>query len=232
MNQMMKPLKLASVLAAGLLSVNVHAAAVSATASIMDLSGTLLNFSNDQFLSDASIPSQSGFDASTVLQSYYYTASDANGNYSYAEIDNTLAPLPQTHAGALRNGKGSATVLWTFDWTATGTGVASVDLQYLYSATVSNLLSGETGIASSSISAVLDGTSNKQDVLYYFNNQNGNTSGIADLILNFNVVAGQTGTISVVTASNAVSAVPVPAAVWLLGSGLLGLGGLAKRRQS
>jgi hypothetical protein len=32
--------------------------------------------------------------------------------------------------------------------------------------------------------------------------------------------------------SAAVSAVPVPAAVWLFGSGLLGLAGVARRKQS
>lgn len=209
-----------------------HAASVSATASIIDRTSSLLSFSNDQFLSDASTPFQSGFDAGSVLQNYYFNTTAGNGNTSYAQIDNSSAPFPQTSAGAGHDGKGSATVSWSFDWLATGTGTATLDLQYLYSATVLNIAAGETGKASSFVSVLLDGTHNIQEALYFFNNVNGNTSGINDLVLNFGVNAGDKGTFTVTTASNAIAAsvVPIPAAVWLLGSALTGLAGFTRRK--
>lgn len=229
-NQLTRKLGAAAVLVgAGLLSIDAHAASVTASAGIFGVDGgALLSFSNNQYMSDASTPLHSGFNASSVLQNYYF-----NDTPSFASIDDSLSPAPQTSAGATGNGQGSATVLWSFDWLATGTGAATFDAEYLYSSTVANLLSGETGIASASISAVLEGAQNQQNVLYYFNNQNGNTSGFENLTLNFTVIAGQTGTITLTVASNALAAsvVPVPAAAWLMGSALLGLGGVVKCRR-
>jgi hypothetical protein len=212
-----------------LLSIDARAASVTASAGIFNIDGgALLSFSNDQYMSDVSTPLHSAFNASSVLQNYYF-----NDTPSFAAIDNSFAPTPQTSAGASGNGQGSATVMWSFDWLATGTGSATFDVEYLYSVTVANLLSGETGIASASISAVLEGTQNKQDALYFFNNHNGNTFGDEHLTLNFNVSAGQTGTITLTVASNALAApaVPVPAAAWLMGSALFGLGAISKRRR-
>ncbi|HEY3700524.1 MAG TPA: hypothetical protein VGK97_14405, partial [Spongiibacteraceae bacterium] len=192
---------IALIAGANLLSTQAHAAAAAATAGIFGIDGgSLLTFSNDQYLSDASTPLHSGFNASSSLQNYFF-----NDTPSFASIDNSLAPAPQTSAGAVGNGSGSASVLWSFDWVATGNGTATFDAEYLYSATVANLVSGETGIASASVSAVLEGTQNKKDVLFYFNNQNGNTFGDEHLTLNFDVVAGQTGTISITVASNAIA---------------------------
>lgn len=219
---------------ATVLSTNAHAASASATAQIFGIDGgTLLSFSNDQYLTDVSTPYHSGFNASGAIQNYYFNDTQGS-NVSFAASDYSFAPAPYTTAGAVGSGNGSSAILWSFDWTATGTGTAIFDAEYLYSATVANLLSGETGIASASISAVLEGTQNKQDVLYYFNNSNGNTFGDEHLTLNFNVVAGQTGTISIAVASNALTApaVPVPAAAWLMGSALLGLGGIARSRSN
>lgn len=209
-----------------------HAASASATASIINLDGgTLLSFSNDQYLSDAATPFQSGFDAGNTLQNYSFNTTASNGDTSFASIDNGLSPLPQTSAGAVNNGQGAATVLWTFDWTATGSGTATVDVNYLYSATVQNLNPGETGIASSYISLLDDGASEAQEALHFFNSVNGNTSGDGHLLLGFDVNAGDTGTLTVTVASNAlVAPVPVPGAVWLLGSALAGLVGYARRK--
>lgn len=229
-----KHVAIAAIIAATpLLSINAHAATASATAQIFGIDGgALLSFSNDQYLTDASTPYHSGFNASNTIQNYYFNDTQSNGNTSYAATDYSFAPTPYTTAGAIGSGSGSSTILWSFDWIATGNGTATFDAEYLYSATVANLLSGETGIASSSISAILEGTQNKQNVLYYFNNINGNTFGDEHLTLNFDVVAGQTGTISIAVASNALTApaVPVPAAAWLMGSALLGLSGIARRR--
>ena len=221
-----------SAIAFALFGTAAHAATVTANTSVVDLSGTLLSFSNDQFVSDASTPYQSGWDTSVTLQNYYFNNTFANGNASFANIDNSLAPLPLTRTGAINDGTGSATVLWSFDWIATGTGKASLDLQYVYSATVSNLNPGETGIAVSAASMQIDGTQNRQEALHYFNNEAGETSGIADLVLDFDVVAGQKGSIIVAVSSNSLAApaVPVPAAAWLMGSALISLGGIVRRR--
>jgi hypothetical protein len=208
-----------------------QAAAVSATASITDVTTSLLTLSNDQYLNDASTPLHSGFSTGTVLQDYNFTDSAPNGNLSFASIDPTFAPAPGTSAGAIGSGSGSATVLWSFDWQATGTGTASIDLGYLFSATVQNLLAGETGIASSDITLLLDGTSLKSEALNFFNNVNGNTSGLSDLLLTFGVSEGQTGSFTVTAASNAlVAPVPLPAGIWLFGSALLGLTRVLRRR--
>ena len=218
---------IALVAGAQLLSTSAHAAVASATASILGIDGgSLLTFANDQYLSDASTPASSGFDASSTLQ--YYSFYDDG---SFAQIDNSFAPLPMTSASAVDNGSGSATVLWSFDWTATGTGTATFSAEYLYSATVADYMSGETGIASASISALLEGTQNKTELLFFFNNEDGNAFGDDFLTLNFDVNAGDTGTITIAVASNAVAApaVPVPAAAWLMGSALLGLGGARLR---
>jgi hypothetical protein len=213
-------------------SLPAQAAAVSATASITDVSTSLLQLSNDLYLNDASTAFQSGFSTGTVLQSYNFNDTTPNGNTSFASIDPTFAPSPGTSAGAIGSGSGSATVLWTFDWTATATGTASIDLGYLYSATVQNLLAGETGIASSDITLLLDGTSNKSEALNFFNNVNGNTSGFSDLLLTFDVMEGQTGAFTVTAASNAlVAPVPLPAGIWLFGSSLLGFAGVLRRRK-
>ena len=120
--------------------------------------------------------------------------------------------------------------MWSFDWTAAGTGTGTVDLDYFYSA-LQNLAADETGIASSFVSLLRDGTSQQQEALNYFSNQNGNTAGENHLLLNFDVNAGGIGSLTVVVASTALIApVPVPGAVWLLGSALAALLGIARRK--
>lgn len=217
-----------------LLSSHAHAAAVSATAQIFGIDGgSLLTFSNDQYLTDVATPYHSGFNASAAIQNYYFNDTQLNGNASFAASDYSFAPAPYTTAGAIGSGSGNSTILWSFDWTATGSGTATFDAEYLYSATVANLLNSETGMASASISAVLEGTQNKKDLLYYFNNVNGNTFGDEHLTLSLDVVAGQTGTITLAVASNALAApaVPIPDAAWLMSSALVGLGGVARLRR-
>lgn len=223
-----------AILASSALAVtNANAATVTATASITDITSSLLSFSNNQYLSDASTPFQNGFDAGSVLQNYWYNNTAHNGDTSFASIDDGFAPLPQTSAGAAHKGQGSSTVLWSFDWTAIGTGTAMLNLEYLYSATVANYAVGEKAMASSRVAVGLDGTQNQQESLHFFYNEDGNTSGFSNLVLNFNVNSGDTGTFTVSTASNAVAEqapVPLPAAAWLLGSAAVGLLGFARRK--
>ena len=204
----------------------------SATDSNLNLDGgALLCFANDQFLSTAKPHYQSGFDASSSLQNYSFITSAPNGDSSFDGIDYSVLAYPLSSAGAVYIVRGAATVLWAFDWLATGTGTATVDLDYLYSATLQTLAAGETGIASSFVSLLRDGTSQQQEALINFSNQDGNTAGENHLLLNFDVNAGDTGSITVAVASNALIApVPVPGAVWLLGSALAGLVGIARRK--
>jgi hypothetical protein len=212
-----------------LLCNNAHGATATASAGIFGIDGgALLNFSNDQYVIDVSTPLQSNSYAGTTLHNYYL-----NNTPSFASVDDSLSPTPQTSAGATGNGRGSATVRWSFDWLATGTGIALFEVEYLYSATLADLLSGETGTASASISAELDGTATKQEVLYFFNGQNGNIFGDEYLTMSFDVVAGQKGTITLSVASHAMVAppVPIPPAAWLMGSALSGLCAIAKRRR-
>ncbi len=212
-------------------SANVEAASVTASMGISDIQTTLLTLSNDQFLTDIATPFQSAFDTGTVLQSNFFSSSSGI-NSSYAEIDGSLAPLAQIHTGAANSGSGTATVLWTFDWLATGTGTATLNLEYLWDTTVANFQAGEVAIASSSISALVDSTSVQTDVLHFFQNVQGTAGGFDNLLLNFGVTAGQAGTFTVaMTSVSSVAPVPLPAALPLLGSGLLGLFGLGRRRQ-
>src|SRR5512139_2830744 len=141
--------------AAGLFTAPAQAAAVSATASFLDMSLTLLQASNDSYLNDASTPFDSGFSVGSVLANYEFNTSTP-GDTSYASISDLFAPLPQTTASAIGNGQGHASVLWTFDWLATATGTASISLDFLSAAIVQNLGAGESAFARSYASVLLD----------------------------------------------------------------------------
>lgn len=89
-------------LAASLSGQAAHAASASATASITDISTTLLTLANNQFMSETttakdaqSAPLHTAFDAGSVLQSYFFNDTAVNGDSAYAEIDNGFAPLPR-----------------------------------------------------------------------------------------------------------------------------------------
>src|SRR4051812_5689588 len=118
----------ALIASAQLLSTHAHAAAASATAQIFGIDGgSLLTFSNDQYLTDVSTPYHSGFNASGSVQNYYFNDTQQNGNVSFAASDYSFEPAPYTTAGAVGTGSGSSTILWSFDWVATGTGTATFD---------------------------------------------------------------------------------------------------------
>lgn len=232
-NRMIRAAAAVLVLTGSLVSLNAQAAVASASATVFDLtdSSGLLSFSNYSYLVDASTPTQSGFSAGSS-PSYYSFTESSGSNYSYAEAGvDSVFNMPTTVAGAYGAGKGASTAAWYLDWVSAATGTVNLDLSYLSSWTVSGLQAGETGIASSSISLLVDGTPYKSELLNFYNNVNGNNSSISDLYLSFAVIAGQTGSISIALASNAITApVPLPAGVWLFGSGLLGMGRFVRRR--
>jgi hypothetical protein len=230
-NKLIKVTAAAVIGAAGFFTAPVYAAAVSATASFLDLSVSNLTLSNDQYLNDASTPFDSGFSAGSVLENYNFNTSTPGGT-SYAAISSDFAPLPQTTAGAVDKGLGHASVLWTFDWEATATGTASISLDFLSAAILQNLGTGETAFARSYGSVLLDGTNLEDSANYFFNTQTGNVGGIESLGLSFAVLAGQRGTFTLTLSSDAyASPVPVPAALPLLASALFGFGAFARRRR-
>lgn len=234
-NKLIKVTAAAVIGAAGFFTAPAHAAAVSATASFLDMTLSLLAPSNHSYLNDASTPFDSGFSVGSVLESYNFNTSTASGT-SFAAIDNSFSPLPQTMAGAIDDGLGHASVLWTFDWEATGTGTASISLDFLSAAILRNLGVGESAFVRSYGSLLLDGTSLEDSANYFFNTMEGDTGGIETLGLSFAVTAGQRGTFTLALSSDAFAApaaapVPVPAALPLLGSALLGFGAFVRRRR-
>jgi hypothetical protein len=224
----------AAVLAAAtLLGTAANATAVTATASFTDLTLTGLTASNDQYLLDASTPFFSATEAGSVLTPYNLNTSLPAG-ISIAQIDSTFDPAwPSTFAAATTKGEGHATVLWSFDWTATTTGLASIRLEYLFNATIADLNPGDRAVARSYASLLLEGSALTDSALYFFDSVEGDAGGFRNLGLSFAVTAGQKGTFTMALNSDAlVAPVPVPAALPLLASGLLGLAGLRRRRKT
>jgi len=224
------------VASSSLLSIEAQAAAASATTTLFSLtdSSGLLTFSNNSYLVEAQTPIHDQFGTGSSPLSFSLNDFPSSASAA-ADADGTF-PLDTSagvNAGLGNSGRGAATAAWYLDWQASATGTVTLDLNYLFSYTVANLLSGETGIASSYISVLVDGTQSQADVLRFYNNINGDNSGITDLFLTFNVTAGQKGSLSITAASNAVAApVPLPAGLWLLGSGIVGLAGLVRRKRS
>lgn len=231
-NKLIKLTAAAVIGAAGLFTLPAHAANVSATASFLDMTLSLLTASNDSYLNDASTLFDSGFSVGSMIDDFSFNTSLADGTTSYAAISSDFAPLPQTTAGAYGNGLGHASVLWTFDWEATETGTASISLDFLSAAILQNLNPGEQAFVRSYGSVLLDGTSLESSANYFFNTMEGNAGGIETLGLSFAVMAGDTGSFTLALSSDAYAApVPVPAALPLLGSALLGLGAFVRRRR-
>lgn len=233
MNRILSRLTKISAVLAGFVAAPAMAGHAGATASFVDLQLTLLSASNDQYLNDASTPFDSHFSVGTELANVEFNSSTGGGT-SYAAIFSDFAPLPQTTASAITDGQGHASVLWTFDWTATSDGLASISLDFLNTAIVQDLLPGETALARSFASLIVDGTTLEESALHFFQSVEGVTGGIETLGLSFAVFAGQTGTFTLALASDAfvAPAVPIPAALPLLGSALLGFGALSRRRKA
>lgn len=240
LNKTINTLGMLAVVGGSLAAGEAHAASVSATTSILGVDGgTLLSFSNDRYETRAWTPFLSRDHGSNTLPNYNFNTTASNGDTSFARIDNSLSPLPQTSAGAVHKGRGDALVRWVFDWAATGTGNATVGLNYLYSETVKNLTPSKSGAEAVSYIDLWrsGGVGDVSDSHHSSTTINGNPSGKGHLLLNFDVKAGDRGVL-VVQVESAAQAwdwsspvpVPVPSAVWLLGSALAGLAGYARRK--
>ncbi|HEY4366983.1 MAG TPA: VPLPA-CTERM sorting domain-containing protein [Steroidobacteraceae bacterium] len=217
---------------AGLLSISANAASTTATAQLFgltDLAG-VLSFSNDFYVVLASTPEHDEMSSGTTAGSYFL-----NDGNSFAEANGNDGFGPYTHIGVNNNGSATATVMWSFDWTATADGQAAVSADYLREWTVANLQPGEQSGVRSSITLSLDGTPFQSEVLDFFANVSGSQSDFSTLSLLFPVLAGEKGSLTVTLTSTGFASaapVPLPAAIWLLGSSLLGLGGVARRRKA
>jgi hypothetical protein len=214
---------------AGLLSTAANATNVSATATIQDFSATMLSFSSaDSYFINASIPGQDSFAIGTSP-----AAIDLSNGSSFAlvTLHDDIFDMPYTNAGVLGAGSATSVLQWSMDWVATGTGTAQVLLDYLSSALITNYKNGDGAGVSSLINMMVDGTPLKSEVFNFFSNQAGNVGTFDTLSLLFPVVTGQRGSLTITLASQGyVNPVPLPAAGWLLVSGLLGLGGFVRRR--
>jgi hypothetical protein len=242
MNKLATQLSAVALLIAGsgLAANTANAAAVSATAQLFDVTqsgGATLAFSNNYFTQDVQTTlAGDTFNTGTVAQDYFVNNS-SGGNFNVAESSRNLngAPnLPYTNAGVTGKGQASSMFQWSFDYSATGAGLVTVDFDYNYNATILNLNPGETAGVSSSVDALVDGLpASEVQAFHYFVNQNNDSAGEGHLLLTFNVADGQKGTITFTAASQGyANPVPAPAAIWLLGSALTGIGAFGRRRKS
>jgi len=218
---------------AGLLSVSAHATSVSATTQVFGLTdnASLLTFSGDTYFVSATTPLHDAFQVGPTPPDVSFNDTVLGGTtFASATAHDPSLDLPYTIFGVNNRGSGNATVQWSLDFVASATGNANLSLEYLDSYTLSNLTPGDSAGVSSSVSLIVDGTTLKSDVLKFFSNVNGNNAGDDFLSLLVPVVAGQHGSLTITVASSGfVNPVPLPAALWLLVSSLLGYGGFFRR---
>jgi hypothetical protein len=219
-----------AMLAASIAAADVaQAAAVQASAMITDRTGTLLSFSStNEYDVIATTKQQDDFRFGSVLPSV--SLSDANG-FSFAQVDNFWDPMPSTLAGAHDLGLATSSVIWSFDYTATGTGTAVLDLSFSALVDALNIGPGETAGGSALINVKRSGVQEAGAEAFYYLTGGGHTGQDAHLLYTFNAGLGDLGSFIITVSSQAVtSPVPVPAAVWLLGSALAGFGAMRRKR--
>jgi len=218
-------------LGGALVTGNASATAVSATAQLFGMTqvgGPALTFSNDFFTQDAQ---------TSVLGDTFASGTAAQdilvGSNPGAESSWSLFSAPYTNAGTTVRGSASAMFQWSFDYAASSSGSVTLDFDYNYAATILNLAAGDKAGASSRTDVLLDGVpSSEVERFYFVSNANGDASGEGHIFLTFDVLNGQHGTVTFTASSQGfVSAVPLPAGIWLLTSALGALG-FARRRMA
>jgi hypothetical protein len=230
----------AALIATAALSAGAQAAAVNMTTAVTDLSSSSqLTLSNNFYFSDfqtylngqsaGATHSEQGFDS--VPTAYNVLEQGPGGNFVGADVTTDFG-LPGTKASVLGSGYATSTIQWSFDWTASESGAASINLGYLFSPDIVNVGSGENVLARYSIGFMLDAEHSDSAVNFYKAATSLDDAGFGSLALNFDVLAGQTGSVVLTLTSDAlVAPVPLPAGLPLLGSALLGLAGWARRRR-
>lgn len=223
----------------GATAINVDAqaaAVVSSTSQITGFTSSLLSFSNNTYLQDVSASNfagapQTGTNIGTVTSPLSVGSGVAFADASPAS---GFGDLPFAFAGVNggTGGEANSTFSWDFDFSATATGTATLSFEFLSSLSIDQYLPGERAQGSTLIEVLVNGTNVSNSYFRFFNDQNDSVEALfQDLNLSFGVTSGQTGSISVIATSTAYAApVPVPAAVWLLGSALLGMTGVARRK--
>ena len=227
-----KTLCAATLLAASVFAADAaNAAAVQASAFISDRAGTLLDFSlTNDYDVIATTSQQEDTRFSSTLPSVFL--SDSNG-FAFAQVDNTFDPFPSVSAGAHDLGMASTSVIWSFGYTATGTGTALLDLSFFATVDSLNVGPGEKAGGSALINIKRSGVQEAGAEAFFVVTGGGHDGQDSHLYYSFNTALGEMGEFIVTVASQAgVAPVPLPAAVWLLCSGLLGLGALRRKRSA
>jgi hypothetical protein len=221
-------------LCACLSSLAAHATAVSATAQVQGLTDAagLLTFSGDSYFVSATTPLHDSFQFGTDPLTLGLDFNDGNSVASATPSDFILE-LPYTNAGVTNSGRASSVLQWSMDWVASATGTAQINLDFLSSASIVNYAAGDQAGVSSLVNLLVDGTQLESEVFDFFLGANNNTFDLDTMSVLLPVLAGQHGSLTVTLASQGyVNPVPLPAAVWLLVSGLAGFGGLVRRRST
>ena len=221
----------ALLLAAGGMVSPAHAAAVSGTAEVFGVTASgaaILSFSNDFFTQDVQTSNDpENFSSGTLAQDVML------GSTPFAESSWSTFSGPRTSAGVINHGSASALFQWSFHYTAGGSGHVNLDVEYNFNVTVLGLGSHDSAGVSALVNVMLDGSGNQREIFRSLSNENGQLDGNAHLLLGFDVVNGQHGSITVTAASQAfATSVPLPPAVWLLGSACAGLAGRLRRRRA
>lgn len=209
---MKKTYLIGATLAMAVMSANVSAAIVT-SGEIFNIDGDSDGLVDDLLIQTISFDVTAGtqlFIDSLVWES---TNVDLNGDGEITGFDNYMTLFQ------------GGTQLYSNDDAALGTdgSVHNYDSAITYTFATAGTYSVSVGQLSYTLAEALQG----YQVDRLFNDYTGAGKTHGDWQLTFNV---QSGSLSNVT--NGVSAVPVPAAVWLFGSGLLGLVGVARRKKS